>query len=69
MALTAQQVVNDTPSQKVEEMRLQLNALLAAFDNLGAMETVQDLQTAVRAGVKEVTINRVLPRPPQFPTP
>jgi hypothetical protein len=66
MAFTEQPVLADTPSQVVEELRKQFNALLDVLDAMAS--NASDLQSLAQAGVKKVTTTKTLPTARRFPT-
>lgn len=69
MALKSQPVIDDVGSEMLAELRRQFNLLLDQIDALGAMESVQDLQTDVRDNVKKVKATNELPASPKISVP
>ncbi len=72
---TVQPVISDTPSQVVEQLRLQNNRLVAIIEALAAAAgeaTFGDFATAVAAidltVLREVSLTRSYPAAPAFPT-
>ena len=66
MATVEKKVVNDSPSQKLDELRKEFNKLLVLIEAAADLDAIQ---TGLGNGTaKEVKVDVELPNPPQFPT-
>ncbi len=69
MATQAQKVINDTPSEVVDEIRRQYNALLDMLESIADFSTMQtDLGSSTPAA-KRVTVTPEPPESPKIPSP